>query len=66
MRLWRADGKSTFIRCSYSDHINPKGFIAWAGLEEEEDLASFSVDSNLFGEKYRISEGDIEEILNRF
>ena len=66
MRPWRAEGKSTFIRCSYSDHINPKGFIAWTGLEEEEDLASFSVDSNLFGEKYRISESDIEEILNRF
>ena len=66
MRPWRAEGKSAFINCTYSDHINPKGFIAWTGLEDEEDKASFAVDTDLFGDKHRITKEKAEELLKRF
>ena len=66
MRPWRAEGKSAFINCTYSDHINKKGFIAWTGLENEKKKASFCTDTDLFGDEYKIGKEEIGKILNRF
>ena len=56
MRPWRAEGKATFIDCTFSSHINRKGFSPWNGREDEASLASFNVNSAIFGEKHMISD----------
>lgn len=66
MRPWRKEGKSAFINCTYSDHINSKGFIAWTGLESEKESASFKADTHRFGEEYLMSDAEREALLKRF
>ena len=58
MRPWRAEGKATFIDCTFSSHINRKGFSPWNGREDEASLASFNVNSAIFGEKHMISDDE--------
>ena len=66
MRPWRNEGKSAFINCTYSDHINSKGFIAWTGLESEKEIASFKADTPRFGEEYLMCDAEREALLKRF
>ena len=58
MRPWRAEGKATFIDCTFSSHINRKGFSPWNGREDEASLASFNVNSAIFGEKHMVSDDE--------
>ena len=58
MRPWRPEGKASFIDCTFSSHINSKGFCPWKGREEEASLASFNVNSAIFGEKHMISDDE--------
>lgn len=66
MRPWRAEGKATFIDCTFSSHINRKGFSPWNGREDEASLASFNVNSAIFGEKHMISDEEAALLQERF
>ncbi len=66
MRPWRAEGKATFIDCTFSSHINRKGFSPWNGREDEASLASFNVNSAIFGEKHMISDEEAALLPEHF
>ena len=66
MRPWRAEGKATFIDCTFSSHINRKGFSPWNGREDEASLASFNVNSAIFGEKHMISDEEAALLSEHF
>ncbi len=65
MRPWRKEGKSTFISCSFSDHIAAELFTPWPGHEDEKDECTFRICAcnRSAEERYLISHEESERIL---
>lgn len=66
MRPWRPEGKASFIDCTFSSHINSKGFCPWKGREEEASLASFRVNCGFFPAEYMMEKAEPELLVRRF
>ena len=66
MRPWRPEGKASFIDCTFSSHINRKGFCPWKGREEEASLASFRVNCGFFPAEYMMEKDEPELLVRRF